>query len=557
MESPRKTDIIYARDEYNKLLKDGNGNKIRKKIRWYTETDTDMYAIWTYENAELLTRLRLSEGQKITHKDTFTKYRPSHIKHTDFLALFACDVCIPFEYLLTATNNILTRFHTCKTGNCPNYNAITMGSNCNCEHCNDCIVDHITSVPGECLLEDVCCDNDNEVVPWLQCITGDCLHECIDKYPDLILHGTGCHTLNIPDGTIMNYKSITDFPIDRNKKHKRKCVIVKQMPWGEYRTFYASKFKQYIQHRYAKKWQFRQRQIITSPINNTIILPQDILFASIDFIANIPLRSKTTTHGSGTKIASIQLCVIYDVYNNNNTALNKSAYSFLSDVTDHGWYSAIPMMRKYIQRRKREFRLRGITLKTLILWSDRGPTDFWTSPFIMYCADICIRNNINLNVNTTAVGHGKWLHDQIGAVIKRIIIYIFKHGYIDVTASDSIASKTVNYLNLNHSSSANNTIHRYFILLSPSEIRVSNSQVPTIKGIKSYRNIHININKEIKVRNYSCNCACCLLTDFTLCTKDMYCTDWRRLRYDKTYPTYDAMILRTDVGNVGDSNHNR
>ena len=195
--------------------------------------------------------------------------------------------------------------------------------------------------------------------------------------------------------------------------------------------------------------------------------------------------------------------------------------------------------------------------KLLILWSDRGPTDFWTSPFVMYCADICVQNNMNLNLNTTAVGHGKWLHDQIGAVIKRIIIYVFKHGYIDMTGSDSIASKTVNYMNHHHSSSANNTIHRYFILLTPQQIRVANSQVPTIKGIQSWRNIHINIKKEIKVRQFSCNCACCLVTDYTLCTKDMYCNEWHSIKYDKEYPSYEVMRLRDDSDEVMvDLNHN-
>ena len=536
-------------------MRDDDGNRIQKRVRYYTETDTDMYQIWTFDNGNLLTRLRLSQGKPLTHKDTFTKYRPSHIKHIDFLSLFACDICIPFDYLLQATTDALKRSHVCKTANCPNY-MIPMGSVCNCEHCNECIIDEITSIPAQCLLNNICCDNDQNIVPWLECIKGDCWNNCRNKYSDLVLNNTGCHTLNIYDESMIRYKVISDFPIGDDKKQKRKCVTFKQLQWKNFRVHFASKYEEYIYHLYAKNWQFQQREIVSSKINNTVILPEDILFASIDFIANVPLRSRTTTHGSLTKIATVQLCVIYDVCNVNNV-LDKSAFTFLSDVTSHGWYSAVPVMRKYIQKRKEDFRRRNVNLKTIILWSDRGPTDFWTSPFVMYTADVCIRNNLNLNISTTAVGHGKWMHDQIGGVIKKIIVYLFKHGYINLTESGSIAACIVSYMNSNYRYSADRTITRYFLLLTPQEIRVANSQVPTIKGIKSYHNIHIDINKNIKMREFSCHCAMCLLSDFTSCTKDMYCNEWHSVKYDAKYPSYNDMTLRNDIhALMSDSNHN-
>ena len=62
---------------------------------------------------------------------------------------------------------------------------------------------------------------------------------------------------------------------------------------------------------------------------------------------------------------------------------------------------------------------------------------------------------------------------------------------------------------------------------------------------------------QIKMREFSCNCAMCLLTEFTLCAKDMHCNEWQSVGYDKTYQSYEVMRLRTDNFAVtSDSNHN-
>ena len=62
---------------------------------------------------------------------------------------------------------------------------------------------------------------------------------------------------------------------------------------------------------------------------------------------------------------------------------------------------------------KAEYRTRGIHLQTHIFWSERGPTDFWTGPCMVYAIDACNDTNVNLQMSNTSAGHIKFVHDQI------------------------------------------------------------------------------------------------------------------------------------------------
>lgn len=106
--------------------------------------------------------------------------------------------------------------------------------------------------------------------------------------------------------------------------------------------------------------------------------------------------------------------VIYDVYYD-GSQLVKSAYIYLSDEERHAWYSAIPAYSKYIKLRKSEFKSKhGIDLRVNVLFSDRGPSDFWCAPFIYQASKVGVKNEVIIISTTTASGHGKYIHDQIG-----------------------------------------------------------------------------------------------------------------------------------------------
>ena len=121
--------------------------------------------------------------------------------------------------------------------------------------------------------------------------------------------------------------------------------------------------------------------------------------------------------------------VVYDTANIDGE-LCKSAYCFLSNENSHCWYSAVPACQHYIKLRETFYNSRDIALHANTFWSDKGKIDFWTSPFIAYASDITSANDINLNMNTNAGGHSKYICGQIGSTVVRKIKYACKHGYI-------------------------------------------------------------------------------------------------------------------------------
>ena len=75
----------------------------------------------------------------------------------------------------------------------------------------------------------------------------------------------------------------------------------------------------------------------------------------------------------------------------------------------------------------------------------------------------------------------------------------------------------------------------------PDEIRCGRSQVPTIKVIKSYHYLYVDIN--MNLREFSRHNPMCIETNHQYCTRDMYCGDWVPNQMTKPYPSYDQMHL--------------
>ena len=571
VDSPCKTDTVRKRDDRGILLRmdDENGDydfeisddsddDIKYQTvrnRYYTQSDKQCYDEWQYNNIDILTRERLSRGRPLITPKTFTKYRPHHINHKDYLSQFACEDCTLFTFKHTALHKQLDRSHHCGTSECNNW-AAPMGPQCSCADCSSCVILKLKELPLSALLHELCCDNDSESVPWLECAKGHCdrilSDECaIDRYQNLLVFGHGCKTFNVDDNTEVRYKVIGNFKHSKATKSK-KCEAYTYDTWLNFKFIYLQSLQSFLHHYYGKIWQFKQRDKISNIIDGNVALPENILFSSIDSIANIKAARKVTTHGSFCNTVDLSLLVIYDIINVGGN-LQKSAFCYISNYTKHGWYSAIPAYRDYIQRRKAEFQKRGVSLTTNVVWSDRGPTDFWTAPFIAFAKDAAIDNNINLCLNTTAAGHGKWMHDQIGGVVGRKIKYGFKEDLIPVNIGDSIAGKTCIYLNTEFNQSANGNIKRYFIELHPEQIRYGPSPVKTIKvtsttGIKKYNCVYMNRSGDIVFREYSCSCTNCIGTKYEDCIKDMYCGHWINTNI-KPYQSYDAYKVHADCNN--------
>ncbi len=223
--------------------------------------------------------------------------------------------------------------------------------------------------------------------------------------------------------------------------------------------------------------------------------------------------------------------VIFATFNNGSEQI-KDAYIYMSDEERHGWYSAIPAYSHFVKTRKSELKDRyNIDLKLNVLFSDRGPSDFWCAPFIYYAADIAKSENVSIIPATTASGHGKFIHDQIGGGTKSTSRHALKNGYIKIKSGESIADKIVEYLNENYSESFTG-FKRNFHVLKPDEINYRESPIQsfiigTKGGITQFHCCSINKSGKIQFRKYLCVCNECIVNEFAKnCGQTAYCGKW-------------------------------
>ena len=169
-------------------------------------------------------------------------------------------------------------------------------------------------------------------------------------------------------------------------------------------------------------------------------------------------------------------------------------------------------------------------------------TQFVCAPFIAYSCELANENNITIQLNTTASGHGKWMHDQLGATVSKFIRNAIATNKIKFKPNESIARKIVEYLNIHFKTSKDDTITHYFYEIPVSDVKVHASPVNALKigneGISEYHCCIIKLGNAIKFRRYSCMCGSCINTDFgTDCPQSKYCGRWFDCIPSK-YPKY-------------------
>ena len=267
---------------------------------------------------------------------------------------------------------------------------------------------------------------------------------------------------------------------------KYKFVGEDTLPYNEFINVFEDKLQKYLRHSHTWHKQHIER---TKACKDPSVLKNTSLFGSIDFIANKQLSLMIMPQGMNQNTAQISMLVIYETCNNGNV-INDSAHVFISNQTSHGWYSVLPSLKTYYSRKKRQFSNNSVQLKTHIIFSDRGPGDLWCAPFIAYACELANDNDIRIYLNTTVAGHGKWMHDQLGATVSKFIRNAIRTGKIKFKPNESIAGKIVEYLNLHFRSSEDDTITRYFYELPVSEVKRHPSPVNTLEigdeGISAY-----------------------------------------------------------------------
>ena len=247
-------------------------------------------------------------------------------------------------------------------------------------------------------------------------------------------------------------------------------------------------------------------------------------------------------------MVALSLMVGYEVQNVQGR-FKKTAVCILSNESSHGWYSAVPSYKRYIQVKKEEYQSRNISLHTHCFYSDRGPSDFWTGPFLVYSTDICKEADVNLNINTTGAGHGKHVHDTLIGTAKRKICYGFKEGLIYIVPGQSIAMRACNWLK----SQMNRTDLKcrwQCIEVPETEIRVANSPTKRIltddkKGITDYHSMYADTKGNIKFKKYSCSCDTCISSNFARCSEQIHCGEWVNYEMDE-HPNYESIPLRSN-----------
>ena len=556
------------RDERNKLveLELNTDEKYAETVKQYhTQHKCDMYKSWQYSNTDLLTRECLSKHRPITCRKTFNKYIPNHIKKVDFLTQFGCEKGIGFEWIHKALIKALKNNHECGDPTKCVYYTANMGDRCTCIRCNNCVITKLESITCDQLLHELCCDNIDDAVPLLCCVTGRCFSaDCGSKKVKRIFRLRGCSTFKLPphDHTLIPY-----FIWGTIREHgkSKKVRSSTSLPWCRFTAEYLKQLNMHLFHRYVKERQEQERNFIWNRINNQINLPEEALITTFDYGGNIICAPDAHPHCGGIKEISIMAAVSTYVVDGQ---LKRDAFFMLSNQSAKGWYSAVPTYKTFLNIKIREFESRDKQLKTHVAWSDGGGSDYWCAPFMGYAMDICEDKGVNLNMNRTPPGHSKWIHDGMIAYTKKKTRYGFTQNLIVIRDGDSIAGRACSYLRTDYMASNNidNTMPKQFIEIPVDQIRVANSPMKRIltkdkRGILTYHSLYCDKDGNLKFRIISCHCNSCMTTNFKRCDKRQYNQDWVDCNM-RSYPSYNTMPLREKpnkrrrVSNDNDSNHN-
>ena len=190
----------------------------------------------------------------------------------------------------------------------------------------------------------------------------------------------------------------------------------------------------------------------------------------------------------------------------------------------------------------------------LVLWSDRGPSDFWCAPSHTFMCDLATKHSIKIIANTTAAGHSKWTHDQIGGTVTTFLSRSLNSGQLKINSNSTKSSQVVLYLNQHFNQSHNNSITRYFHEIPISDVYIGDSPVNSLnipskygKGIKTYHCALIVPNStQIKYRICSCYCDQCQNSEFnTTCNQRSFCGRWISINIQK-HPSYQSLLNKTN-----------
>ena len=199
-----------------------------------------------------------------------------------------------------------------------------MGKICNCTQCTECIILKFSRIDSSELVTLLCCASEHGTK--LHCAEGVCLRrDCgHSKLGAAIVHGRSCPAFTEDVDFIVEFKRIQKAEVDGQDY---KYVIHEQLPWKDFVWMFLDVARRHIRHKFVKRRQNGQRKIICREIDNQIVLRNNMVFSSIDFIGNKKLMCKSLTQGLATKLAQISTLVIYECRNIQN-CIKESAHIY-------------------------------------------------------------------------------------------------------------------------------------------------------------------------------------------------------------------------------------
>ena len=102
----------------------------------------------------------------------------------------------------------------------------------------------------------------------------------------------------------------------------------------------------------------------------------------------------------------------------------------------------------------------------------------------IYATKVAVENAVLIIPTTTASGHGKYIHDQIGGGFNSKATHGHRNDLIRILAGETIAAATIRYLQESYSSSISGSINRYFFEIKPTEIAVRESPVKSLEIVR-------------------------------------------------------------------------
>lgn len=506
-------------DQVRNMKPDGKLESIKYKHvqkRYHSETSIVIYENWKIDQNILIQREILDQNKHIPSHQTFKNYKPDHIHKGKHLTQCLCDNCTKFGFMWEANMKYLVNIDKCKTINCINYN-VSMGNRCNCDLCNNCTINYYKNISAYDLFDNICCHS-HSMFPFMLCAQGKCgdMYCNVGKFRQLINNCDGCHNLlRIPN------KNITYKFIAKDPKSKQVWIAKKTMKYEIFAILFLASLKDYIWHQYVKRKQYYEKRILFTQIRNVYLLRPDWLFVTIDYIGDYFLKTPIMTSGMSTKIGKVQYLVMYQRKIRNNKII-ETALNLFGDHEKKGWNTFIPILSWYIGAKKVEFSNEGIPLKLLVLHSDRGPHDFWCQPSHVYMSDIAKQHQIPIKHDTTAAGHSKSYHDQIGGTCKSFLDRSADNGQLQLVHGESVAKQIVRFCRANFSVSHNGKLQREFYHVPESIIYSKGSPFDSPLdidgyGIKKFHSAFISINGNIKYRMIACNCKMCCNSLFSRC----------------------------------------